>query len=162
MPRTIVLESLSEFSERQKNADGTPADYVQLRNGKALFSNGASSDGGEHHTEPPPDADSLRVLRITYLERKIEIARAQYRDLTKHVVEQTNIARLGAGPFPNNGWQEVLERLQQEIEKATAELPQHKKLDPRWAPGERYTDQQHARNQAAAAIIDQMKKFPNL
>lgn len=111
-----VIETFQEFKDRQ----GCECVYVRER---WLFANGAESNQ-EQHVEPPSDEIALLLLRHEFLKAIIKAKIARYQHDHKAIKTAIYYESVNAGPGPDEGWQQHLEKLVGEIEALQTELAQ--------------------------------------
>ena len=102
-------EDIHEFSARM---GCTP----MLIRGRYVFPNGSLSDGSTH-IEPPDDAIELAKIQYEYSKAKLDAAIKIYRQNKANIKEQALWHRMGAGPSPEPGWREHLQKLADEIDQ---------------------------------------------
>jgi hypothetical protein len=99
-----IVEAFAEFGDRM----ACPSLH---KNGEILFENGARSDGHESHAEPPTDPIALLRAKIDYAKaHEVETNRI-YQSEYRAIWELAQALKMGAGPGPDEGWQEHLAKL---------------------------------------------------
>ncbi|MCH8806012.1 MAG: hypothetical protein IH986_07980, partial [Planctomycetes bacterium] len=114
------IEDFSEFGQRMA------CEALQLKDVSFVFANGARSDGGWHHSEPPTDEAARLRLNHEFLRVKLERVTHRHNDPRDRVETQNEFFRSGWGNHPDDhfgpGWQEELKRRADEIAAVDKEL----------------------------------------
>ena len=147
------IESLQEFRERQCC---TP----MLLRDRYLFPNGAQSDGGYSHIEPPSDPTALARLQHEYTTAKLAQVIKRYNQDREAIATQAQYHAMGAGPLPPDGWQEHLATLAKEIEELQATLDSLTSQLPRVQREAGYDYRRDQQRQAAKQVTAALQKLP--